>query len=276
VNNIKRDRTAHILVYINYLAIVLLACVIYTFKFDLFSLGGSLMLSSIIYMLIYLRRVIKPLALELSAAALMVTGLVVFNFLSRWEISGNNIDMTYLTISYICLYFFMATSSAILVLPFKKIDSVSETEHPIYRKIMQTLKMPMYVFGLVFAMLSGLMVYFILEHEPNAALSYPLLKITYVAILWLVIALLVIFIYLSKIKDNDIRKIFLEEKLNIVNYDIKKVKNYFKIFFSLLILLGSIIEMQRGMWVMWMETIMLLGLMASIVWKIYKHTFYNG
>lgn len=274
MNNInKKERTAHFLVYINYVAIILLAYLIYKFKFGLFSFGGSLMLVAIINMLFYLKRTVKPLALELSSAALMVTGLAVINFLSYWEISGKNIDMTYLTISYICLYFFIATSSAILGLPFKKNDSVSETEKPVYRQIMRTLSMPMYVFGLVFAMLSGLMTYFILVHEPNAVISCPLLRIIYVAVFWLVIALFVIYIYFSKIKDDDIRKFVLEEKLNIVNYNIKKVKKYFAIFFFLIILFGSVMETQRGMWVMWIETILLLGLMSLIIWKIYKHVF---
>ncbi|MDP3261204.1 MAG: hypothetical protein Q8M34_11595 [Thermodesulfovibrionales bacterium] len=276
MNSINKERTAHILVYINYAAIILLAYLIYKFKFDLFSFGGSLMLAALIFMLTFLKRVVKPLALELSSAALMVTGLVVINFLSYWEISGKKVDMPYLIIAFLCLYFFVATSSAILGLPFKKIDNVSETEQPVYRQIMRTLSMPMYVFGLVFAMLSGFMVYFILEHEPNASISCPLLKITYVAVFWLVIALFVIYIYLSKIKDDDIRKFLLEEKLNIVHYDVKEVKKYFEIFFFLIIFFGSVAESQRGIWVMWIETILLLSLMSLIIWKIYKHVFLSG
>ncbi len=272
----KKERTAHILLYINYAAIILLAYSVYKFKFDILSFGGSLMLAAIINILFFLKRVIKPLALESSSAALMVTGIAIFNFLSYWEISGKSVDITYLAISYICLYFFIAISSAILGLPFKKVDSVSEAEQKHFRQIMRTLSMPMYVFGLIFAMLSGLMVYFILEHEPNAAISCPLLKITYMAFFWVVIALLVTYIYLSKIKDDDIRKFLLEEKLSIVNYDIKKAKKYFAILFFMIIFIGSGIETQRGMWVMWIETILLIGLMSLIIWKIYKHVFISA
>ncbi|GBE00073.1 hypothetical protein BMS3Abin07_02119 [bacterium BMS3Abin07] len=270
----KKERTAQILVYINYAAIILLVYLIYRFKFDPFSVGGSLMLAAFIFMLIFFKRVVKPLALESSSAALMITGIVVINFLSYWEISGQRIDMPYLIIAFLCLYFFVAISSAVLGLPFKKIDSVSETERQVYRQIMRTLSMPMYVFGLIFAMLSGLAVYDILKSEPNAAISCPLLKISYMAVFWIVIAFLVIYIYLSKIKDDDIRKFLLEEKFNIVNYDIKKVKKYYTIFFFLIIFFGSVVETQRGMWVMWIETILLLGLMSLIIWKIYKHVFY--
>ncbi len=88
------------------------------------------------------------------------------------------------------------------------------------------------------------------------------------------IALLVIYIYLSKFKDKDIRKFLLEEKLNIAHYDLKKAKKYFVIFFFLIIFFGSIMETQRGMWVMWIETILLISLMSLIAWKIYKHVFY--
>lgn len=269
----KKERTAHILVFINYAVIILLAYLVYKLKPDPFIFGGSLMFAALIFMLIFLKRVVKPLALEASSAALMVTGIVVMNFLSYWEISGKTVNMTFLTIAYICLYLFIAISAAVLGLPFKKIDSVSEGEQPVYRQIMRTLSMPLYIFGLVFAMLSGLMVYFILLHEPTAT-TWPFLKITYVAVLWLVIALLVIYIYLSKFKDKDIRKFLLEEKLNIAHYDLKKAKKYFVIFFFLIIFFGSIMETQRGMWVMWIETILLISLMSLIAWKIYKHVFY--
>ncbi len=222
----KKERTAHILVFINYAAIILLAYLVYKLKPDPFIFGGSLMFAALIFMLIFLKRVVKPLALEASSAALMVTGIVVMNFLSYWEISGKTVNMTFLTIAYICLYLFIAISAAVLGLPFKKIDSVSETEQPVYRQIMRTLSLPLYVFGLVFPMFSGLMLYFILVHEPNAAISCPLLKITYMAVAWIVIGLFITFIYLSKINDEDIRKFIKEEKLNIINYDIRKVKKY--------------------------------------------------
>ncbi len=270
----KNERTAQILVYINYAVIILLAYLIYKFKFDPFSLGGSLMLAAFIFMLIFFKRVVKPLALEASSAALMVTGIVVINFLSYWEISGKRTGMSYLTISYICLYFFIAISAAVLGLPFKKIDSVSETEQPVYRQIMRTLSLPLYVFGLVFPMFSGLMLYFILVHEPNAAISCPLLKITYMAVAWIVIGLFITFIYLSKINDEDIRKFIKEEKLGVVRYDTGKIKKYSALFFCLIILLGSAMEIKRGMWVMWIESILIIGLMSLMAWKIYKHVFY--
>ncbi len=124
----KKERTAHILVFINYAAIILLAYLVYKLKPDPFIFGGSLMFAALIFMLIFLKRVVKPLALEASSAALMVTGIVVMNFLSYWEISGKTVNMTFLTIAYICLYLFIAISAAVLGLPFKKIDSVSEVE----------------------------------------------------------------------------------------------------------------------------------------------------
>ncbi len=267
----KKGRSANILVFINYAVIILLAYLIYRFKFDLFSFGGSLMLAAVTFMLIFLKRVVKPLALESSSAALMVTGLLVINVLSYWEISGKRIDMPYLTISFICLYLFVAISAAVLGLPFKKIDNVSEADQPVYRQIMRTISMPMYVFGLIFAMLSGLAVYDILKSEPNVAVSMPFLKIAYVTVAWIVIALLVIYIYLLKFKDEDIRKFLLEEKLDSLNYDIKKVKKYFAIFYSLIIVFGSVIETQRGMWILWIETILSLGFLSLIILKIYKH-----
>lgn len=266
----KKERIAHLFKYITFAAIISLAYLIYRFKFDLFSLGGSLMLAAIIYILFSLKSAIKPLSLELSSAALMVTSIVVINFLSYWEINSKIINMTYLIIAYMCLYFFVAITSAIFGLPFKKISSVKETDHRDYLEIMRTLSMPIYIFGLVFAMISGLMVYFILVHEP-AGITWPFLKITYIAVFWLVIALFITFIYLSKIKDEDIRKFLLEDKLGIVSYDIKKVKKYFEVFFLLIILFGSMVETQRGMWVLWLETILLLGLLSVVLWKIYKH-----
>jgi hypothetical protein len=269
----RKNIITPILTYVHYGAIIFFAYLIYEFKFNPFIFGGSLILVPPICALNFWRRTVKPLALELSFGSLFVAELIIINFLSYWEMSGKSVDTIFLIITYLCLYFFVAISLAIVGLPFKKSNSVNGAEQPYYRQIMRTISMPLYFFGLLFAMFSGLMVYFVLLHEPHVVVSCPFLKITYVAVAWIVIALLVTYIYIGKIQDEEIRKYILEKKLNSVNYDVKKIKKYSVACYLLIIFLGSAMETQRGLWVIWIETILLIGLMSLIVWKIYRHAF---
>lgn len=276
----KEKKTADTIGWFNFAILILLGYLTYKYQFineASFGLGGSLTIFTITGILIALSYFVKPFILEFSLGTIIITGILIFNLLSFWEISGRPITTEYLILSYISFYSFIPLCLFVMLLPFKKRNNLNEPERTtFFRKIVLTLFLPMFVFGLIFAILSGLAVYDILKSEPNAAISCPLLKITYMAVFWIVIAFFVTFIYLSKIKDEDIRKFLLEEKLNIVNYDIRKVKKYFGIFFFLIIFLGSVVETQRGMWVMWIETILLLGLMSLIIWKIYKHIFQIG
>lgn len=265
------------LFYVNNAILIFLGYLIYKYQFidmPLFGLGGSVMILIFISILIFLRRIIKSLTLELNLGISMITGILIFNFLSYWEISGRTIGATYLNIGFFCLIFFTYIITSIVRIPFKNYDQINESERKFFvRQIMLTILLPVFIFGLAFAMLSGLMAYDILKSEPNIAISCPLLKISYMVVFWIVIALLVTFIYLSKIKDDDIRKFLKDERLDVVKYDTGKIKKYFKIIFLSVIFLGSFGEIVRGMWIMWIETILLLYLMSLIIWKIYKHVF---
>ena len=270
---IKQKKIAYTLVYANYAIICFLVFLLYKYKFSLFSLGGSSIFVSISVILIFLMGIIRPLVLELSFAILTITGILIINFLSYWEISVNNLDTPYWIVSFICLFCFVNVYISVVRSPFKKYSDVEESNRGLFRKILLTLLLPNLIMGLIFAMFSALMVYSIRNWEPNVAISYPLLRISYVAVAWLVISFLVTFIYLLKIKDKDIRNFIINEKLNVVKFDTRKIKIYFTLIYFLIIFFGSIIETQRGMWVMWIETILLLGLMSLIIWKIYKHVF---
>ena len=223
---------------------------------------------------ILLTFIIRSLALELSFGTLIITGILILNLLSFWEISGRNINTPYWIISFICFFCFVNCYLAFVRLPFKNYYDIVESERALFKKIILTLYLPILVMGLAFAMFSALIVYSIQMWEPNFAKAYPLLRVSYVAVVWLVISLLVAFIYLSKVKDMDIKKFLINGKYNVMNYDRKKITKFFILMFVFIILFGSVVEIQRGMWVMWIETVLIVGLMSLIVWKIYKHAFY--
>jgi hypothetical protein len=274
----KKEKTGAAILGINNIILILLFYLIYKYQLineTAFGLGGSLTIFTITGIFVSLSFFVRPLLFEFRCGTLIITGILIFNFLSYWEISGKPLTTEYLILSYLFFLNFMPFCSFFMTLPFKSRNSLNEQERSVFSKeILLILYAPAFVFALMFAILSGLMVYFILEHEPNAAISCPLLKITYMAVAWIVIGLFVTFIYLSQISDEDIRKFIREEKLATVRYDTGKIKKYSALLFFLIILFGSGIEIGRGMWVMWIESILIIGLMALIAWKIYKHVFY--
>lgn len=245
------------------------------FKYP-FSLGGSVMLGWLIAAFIPLTLRIRKLSTEFSIIQLITATIMGINFLSYWEISGKTINIGYLFIFYGFLFLMITRYLLIVDLIFKNIVQLNETDQYLIKQIRRTLVSSVLFIGMIFSLCSGLMVHFIRKVEPVTYYNNPNLRLSYVAIAMLIFFFLIAFIYLTKIKDEDIKGLLskAEEKYNLKNYDAKKIKNYSLLTFVLIIILGSFIEIQRGMWVMWIETILLLALMSLIIWKIYKHFFF--
>ena len=195
------------------------------------------------------------------------------NFLSYWETTVVKITVFYLFIFYGLLLWLVIWYLSIIKSAFKTLGQLNEPDQHLIKQIRRTLESPIFV-GTLFSLFSGLMVNFIHKVEPQTY-NNPLLKISYVAIAMIIIFLFITFIYLVKIRDEDIKRLLFktEEKYDLQKYDMRKIKKYSLLISVIIIVAGSVIETQRGMWVMWIETILLLVLMSLVFWKIYKHIF---
>lgn len=215
----------------------------------------------------------KKLSTEFSIIQLILVGIMGINFLSYWEITNVTINIFYLFIFYGCLWLMIMLYLIVSVRHFKK-DSLNESDQHLLRKIRGTLAAPLIFGGMVFSFFSGLMVHATREIEPRLY-DNPFLKLSYIVIAVFIFFFFVAYFHLMKIGDNTVKGLLSGEKFNFKEYDIMKIKKYSLLVFISIIVSGSFIETQRGMWIMWIETILLVGLMFLILWKIYKHVFYT-
>jgi len=272
---ITMNRQLHIHFSITCIAI---SCFAYLFYKYPYSLGGSLVLCLFISAFIPLTLRIIKLSSEFRLTQLILADIVGINFLSYLENSVSNTSILYLFIFYSCILFLLYFYSTIADPGFKKYNQINTTDQNLLKQIRLTLAVPLFFVGFVFSLFSGLMVHFIHEYEPQIYYGNPYLRISCVSIAFLIFFFFISFIYLRKINDEDIKELLskADEKYNLKIYDGRKMKNYTLLIYAGTFIIGSGIEIQRGMWIMWFETIILLGLMMLILWKIYKHLFSEG
>lgn len=170
------------------------------------------------------------------------------------------------------LYWFLFLLFVLLKSP----ESLDESNRHLKNQLTITL-VPPFLIGMIFAAVTQFPFLELPKYNPQTIANISdnqFLKYTAMSTVGLILGLFVSIIYLLKINDKDLKNLVIEEKRNIIKYDSRKIKKYFLLAFILIIILGSMIELQRGMWVMWIETILLFFLMSLIIWKIYKHVFY--
>ena len=244
------------------------------FKFP-FSLGGSITLMLIIATTVPLTFSMKNLANEFYIIQFIVAGIMGLNFLSYWEVATLKINVIYLIIFYSLLIWIILWYLVLTQRVLKNKDQLNESDQKLIKKINQTLTAPILFLGLQFSFFSGLMIFFIYKKEPQIYAKLYL-KLSYVAIGWLIFFFFISLIYLKKISAENIKRLLanVEKQYYLEKYDKRMIKKYLISILSFIFVVGSMIELQRGMWFMWIETILLLGLMSLIIWKIYKHAFY--
>lgn len=240
-----------------------------------FSLGGSSQLIALGAGILIASFKMKKHFSEFGVNQVIIVCIIGMNFLAYWENSGKHIGIPYLVIFFSCLIYILLQYIANFEKIFRTLRQLNEYEQKLLKHIRKTLKAPIYFVGSQFALIGSLMVYIIHEDDPNIYYSIPLLRMPYVAFAMMIFFFSISYIYLRKVKEEDIRLLLLkaDEKYNLRMYDARKIKKYALLIYAGIFITGSGIEILRGMWIMWFETIILLGLMILILWKIYKHLF---
>jgi len=238
-------------------------------------LGGSFMLFPIIVVAICSFYFIRSLSLELSFIPLVIAGVMGINFLSYLEMTGGTLNVTYSWIVIGCIFWTLYWFLYTLFVLIKPSESLNEQNKRLKVQLTITLA-PVFFISIPFIVITHVTFLKLQKYSPQMITDMannPFFKYTTISTGLLILALFVSLVYLLKIRDEDLKKLVIEEKYGVIKYETRKIKKYFLLISSVVISIGSIIETQRGMWVMWIETILLIGTMSMIIWKIYKHVF---
>jgi hypothetical protein len=234
--------------------------------------GGSSVLILLISYIIILSLIIKKSYFELNLIQLLVAAILGFNYLSYLELNVVTVDsnqqyLTYFAINYVL---FIAFFVILIRSPFKGLPLLDNKEEKYFMKFAFPLYTPIIAFGLAVNILSSMLILFIYEYGSNTLVTYPLLKLSYAATAWIIVSFVVTLLYIRRINEYYPELPYRESKLNLMNYDQSIIRKVMIRWLIAIIVIGSNFEFGRCSWIMWVETVMLIILMMSIIWKVYK------
>ncbi len=230
-------------------------------------IGGSIIFIPVIPFLILLSFAIKPITPHINYFVLTLVGVLILNYFAYLEMAGIKLDINYQLIYIFCviatLLFYMKSVLSLV----KPIDIFENFNKDIGSKLAIILFSPLFISV-------GFIVVIMVNAKPslfskyNKVLNYSNLNFTFI-----ILGLLISLIYLLKISDSDIKKILIDEKDQIQKYSLDKFRKLFKLSLVFIISFGSLIEINRGLWLLWIETVLIISLMSIILWKFYRNIF---
>ena len=231
-------------------------------------LGGTLIFFPLLALIYFFSYVYKRYQFELSVFALIVLSLIGINFLSYFENAGKLsyfwILHMFCSLAIIAIVFFTILGLRPFSLNLEVMTEESFLE--IKKKIGQRLNL-LLGFGLVFCASTGMP--FLVCPEARL-IENGLLKYVPIATFWFIISFIVTLINLKKIEKYTVHLISKDKQLNL-----KNTKKIFLIGLAIMILFGSVLEIQRGAWVQWIETYSLFTLCLLSLWSIWQFVFEN-
>ncbi|MFZ3138178.1 MAG: hypothetical protein WA126_12410 [Thermodesulfovibrionales bacterium] len=97
------------------------------------------------------------------------------------------------------------------------------------------------------------------------------IKALYIYLGSMILSLVFLNLVWRKAKNHEVHYFLkISEKIFLDN---EKVKKWIIIGFPLFIMSSLFFEVNRGMWFLWIECLILIALMIIFLWKFYKHTF---
>jgi len=217
----------------------------------------------------------KSLSLELSYAALVILGIIGINYLANLEMIKGFLSPSYSYLFLGCLIWILYWFWKVFFSLLKRSERLDETFKRIKNRLILISAVSFFIsipFGAIITVnYKMLQIYSPLTIKNMA--NNLFFKYTTISLGLVILALCISFIYLLKTSKEDLKKVVMEEKNNIIKFNVDKIKRHFMVVFFASIFVGSIFETKRGMWVFWIETILLVGLMSLIIWKLYQHVF---
>lgn len=264
----------YILSNISAILMIALTYLVYKTPNNIEWFGSSFILILIMAAGIGFSYIIRLFSLEFNFFSLIAAGIMAINYLASLEVKTNSLNVTQSLFFIGCILWVLFWFFQIFFRLLKPLELLDEPSERFRKQLALSSSIVSFAISLTFIAITYVTFQLLKEYNPQAiGNDNSYLRYTVISIGWLILALLVSLIYLLRIDDRDILNLIVEEKRGAIKYDVRNLKKYILIILFAVITLGSIFETQRGMWVMWIETISLLVLMSLILWKIYKHVF---
>jgi hypothetical protein len=246
-----------------------------------FSMGGSFVLCLLIAVFMPIVYVFKELGSFIIITCLLICGILALNFMAWWE-AVSNITMSYIILQHVIVYVIIMALVSLLEWLFIPQDQLDEARLSNLFKYRRVLLVPLFfMFG--FSVFGSLLMFAIHRDAFDIYSNISVLKVHLVPAASLSLGCLISLVYLNKIDDALIGGLLSERVLDLKIFEsltgrkvdpkaINKgaIMKWYSIILAVIIIMGSVLETQRGLWLMWIETVLLLVLMASIFWRILK------
>lgn len=240
-----------------------------------FKSGGSFVFTAICAFLIFLNIITKKYNAILRLWITILLLLIVMNFLGYQEAHGEALSIQYLAVYfvlYLIVFFVWVAAFRVYFPPKANIINNKDSEAQSDKKIWERIYSKIWVAPFIMFMFIFVTIAFfgaVIKKNMLDRFTQSYFSFIDIASFWLIIGNIIGFISFRGVSGE------------YINYSIDTPKTsmpYFKktlIIISIVILIfGTVFEVNRGMWSLWFLTYMFLFSMVILHWRIWKYIFY--
>jgi hypothetical protein len=237
----------------------------------LLHLGGSMIFLLVFALIHYLFFRYKKFQVELLLLTLISISLMGINYLAYLE-AANVYPYLYVMIGFAISFLVIITcfnainTRAIKIKSTGKGLTLQEKRAEIFKKVYG--RYVLFPFeSMIYAVFPGFV--FALSQETNELLQQAWIKYLPLGLFWMIVAFIVTIISLKTINKNYILYLISKKE----RFKILKIRRYFVIGAVVVFLLGTVIEMGRGLWIIWLESYLLFIFIIIASWQIWRYFF---
>ena len=241
-------------------------CMVFLLLYQPFSIGGSLIFFSVIVYLVYISIIRKDYVIECRTLSLVLFMLMLINYLAQLENSSRysiGIETTIVVITVTVS--FMVLHITVKPLRLKQTVDISIEKKELKKRIYYLMSHSVFITMLFSAFtLAGLIGMRIIGNECS-------LNIAKFSLSWFAIGLAGVLVLMTRwtYLDSYIASIVVNKSQN----NGAKLKKWFFPAAIVILLLGSVFELQRGYWFLWFISWLVITLVVTMIWKVWKFVF---
>lgn len=255
---------------LNLISICIMLLIIFNVRILLYA-GGSMIFLLVFALIHYLFFRYKKFRAELLLLTLILISLIGINYLAYIE-AANIYPYLHVMIGFsifflvIIVSFTIINTRAIKIKRNKNESAAQEKRGELFRRIYgRYIIFPLE--SIVYAVFPGFV--FALSTETGELLQQARIKYLPLGLFWMIVAFIAAFVSLKTIDKNYILFLIAGKK----KFKIPKIKRLFVVGAVVVFLLGTIIEMARGLWIIWIESYVLFIFIIIACWQIWRYFF---